>query len=897
MEDLADFGVDLTWAASDIDLFLNDTQYLQLGDHLHPHPQPAAHHDSRQPQQNVEPTSPNPTSVNAPHAPPNNSSTHASARKHVSPTPATEPVPVHSPIRIAPRAAASPATDPEQQQTGEKAVRVHTADKAQGVQRAHMPVTSFPHGIAPGGMLPVINMSPSMYPMHQQPVFPSSSTAISPVHAASPSDAPSSAPKQTQPSPRPDPNSVPVPKPHVSATPHAPFMSPHMQLLPQALIPYDPSMMFQIYASAAAAAAAGYPHTVIPVPPVPQPNAPNIHPRAFNPYVPGSQRLAASDGHAPVSTAESAPMHRPQSDPQPSGPALVPANRPILVSEEGTPIVVSQQAAARLERHPVLGRLQLTTKNSVKATSSSAINPDSVNDSDSQQRVVEPGTGYQSSPPPGKNDSRHGSSVDGELHAQKKRLVWTPELHERFVKAIDAVGLNHAVPKTLITIMNVDGLTTEHVKSHLQKYRNSLRKEAAEEARERERKQSAEAATGATRQSVMGVPLGASAKVASDAAATSSPRSSVPVISHGPFQVLPNRINVFGAPVQNVARGTLVGAPVPGSTPGHIGASAPVWAGNTAVRHVSPQQMVGRMSDSRAQQSPIAALAALQQSDGDGAKVTRPVPNEARGKSAPSTAAKPESKNQAGSTGAVDLGTGAGATMGRVLGGALEQQMSTGASASGDCGSSVQGRRDLELELMKERTLQMQLQLQMVVHRTIAMEKKLEQAHSERMHIEASGGRAASGRSTVGNAVKTDSEMRDVENAEGGQAENRREAGGTVKEGDKVANGISNRAKRRRTGENEPGSELKALLSDQLGLRRELEATTAMIDEHMKGEETGKNEAASGSNRDDGNRTGGEVEGSGPAKCSDGTGRGSDGKEVGSGAGAHAQTETDSVGK
>jgi len=41
------------------------------------------------------------------------------------------------------------------------------------------------------------------------------------------------------------------------------------------------------------------------------------------------------------------------------------------------------------------------------------------------------------------------------------------------------------VPRTLVTIMNVEGLTTEHVKSHLQKYRNSLRKEADEDERER----------------------------------------------------------------------------------------------------------------------------------------------------------------------------------------------------------------------------------------------------------------------------------------------------------------------------------------------------------------------------------------------------------------------------
>lgn len=51
------------------------------------------------------------------------------------------------------------------------------------------------------------------------------------------------------------------------------------------------------------------------------------------------------------------------------------------------------------------------------------------------------------------------------------------------MSAVNAVGLANAVPKVLVSIMNVNGLTTEHVKSHLQKYRNSLKKEAADEVR------------------------------------------------------------------------------------------------------------------------------------------------------------------------------------------------------------------------------------------------------------------------------------------------------------------------------------------------------------------------------------------------------------------------------
>eukprot|EP00188_Purpureofilum_apyrenoidigerum_P000001 Plantae.Rhodophyta-Purpureofilum_apyrenoidigerum.ctg10002.p1 GENE.Plantae.Rhodophyta-Purpureofilum_apyrenoidigerum.ctg10002~~Plantae.Rhodophyta-Purpureofilum_apyrenoidigerum.ctg10002.p1 ORF type:complete len:514 (+),score=90.38 Plantae.Rhodophyta-Purpureofilum_apyrenoidigerum.ctg10002:307-1848(+) len=74
-----------------------------------------------------------------------------------------------------------------------------------------------------------------------------------------------------------------------------------------------------------------------------------------------------------------------------------------------------------------------------------------------------------------------GSSAKKIGQDAKKRLVWTPALHVRFIKAIDMVGIENAVPKTIVELMNVKGLTTEHVKSHLQKFRNNLRKAKTED--------------------------------------------------------------------------------------------------------------------------------------------------------------------------------------------------------------------------------------------------------------------------------------------------------------------------------------------------------------------------------------------------------------------------------
>ncbi|GFP97362.1 transcription factor lux [Phtheirospermum japonicum] len=54
---------------------------------------------------------------------------------------------------------------------------------------------------------------------------------------------------------------------------------------------------------------------------------------------------------------------------------------------------------------------------------------------------------------------------------KRPRLVWTPQLHKRFVEVVAHLGLKNAVPKTIMQLMNVEGLTRENVASHLQKYR------------------------------------------------------------------------------------------------------------------------------------------------------------------------------------------------------------------------------------------------------------------------------------------------------------------------------------------------------------------------------------------------------------------------------------------
>ncbi|KAL9268194.1 Transcription factor HHO5-like protein [Drosera capensis] len=58
------------------------------------------------------------------------------------------------------------------------------------------------------------------------------------------------------------------------------------------------------------------------------------------------------------------------------------------------------------------------------------------------------------------------------LAARKGRRNWSPELHRRFVDSLEKLGGPQvATPKQIRDLMQVEGLTNDEVKSHLQKYR------------------------------------------------------------------------------------------------------------------------------------------------------------------------------------------------------------------------------------------------------------------------------------------------------------------------------------------------------------------------------------------------------------------------------------------
>ncbi|KAF5481344.1 hypothetical protein F2P56_002005 [Juglans regia] len=73
-------------------------------------------------------------------------------------------------------------------------------------------------------------------------------------------------------------------------------------------------------------------------------------------------------------------------------------------------------------------------------------------------------------PPPKEADKGRKSSKQSK-NSQGKRKVkvdWTPELHRRFVQAVEQLGVDKAVPSRILELMGIDCLTRHNIASHLQ---------------------------------------------------------------------------------------------------------------------------------------------------------------------------------------------------------------------------------------------------------------------------------------------------------------------------------------------------------------------------------------------------------------------------------------------
>ncbi|KAJ6695895.1 TWO-COMPONENT RESPONSE REGULATOR-LIKE APRR2 [Salix koriyanagi] len=81
--------------------------------------------------------------------------------------------------------------------------------------------------------------------------------------------------------------------------------------------------------------------------------------------------------------------------------------------------------------------------------------------------------------PQNKDSLNHSNDVVSDLHTsygtranrKKMKVDWTPELHKKFVQAVDKLGVDQAIPSRVLELMKVESLTRHNVASHLQKYR------------------------------------------------------------------------------------------------------------------------------------------------------------------------------------------------------------------------------------------------------------------------------------------------------------------------------------------------------------------------------------------------------------------------------------------
>ncbi|KAJ8560767.1 hypothetical protein K7X08_022627 [Anisodus acutangulus] len=73
-------------------------------------------------------------------------------------------------------------------------------------------------------------------------------------------------------------------------------------------------------------------------------------------------------------------------------------------------------------------------------------------------------------------NDENGNDNEDPTTQKRARVVWSIELHRKFVAAVGQLGIEKAVPKRILDLMNAEGLTRENVASHLQKYRLYLKR-------------------------------------------------------------------------------------------------------------------------------------------------------------------------------------------------------------------------------------------------------------------------------------------------------------------------------------------------------------------------------------------------------------------------------------
>ncbi|CAI9089326.1 OLC1v1023886C1 [Oldenlandia corymbosa var. corymbosa] len=206
----------------------------------------------------------------------------------------------------------------------------------------------------------------------------------------------------------------------------------------------------------------------------------------------------------------------------------------------------------------------------------------------SSSSVVEDNSAVASANPSPKDGDKAKKSSSQPKNSQGKRKVkvdWTPELHRRFVQAVEQLGVDKAVPSRILELMGIDCLTRHNIASHLQKYRSHRKHLLAREA---------EAANWTQRRQMYG---GAAPPAAAAAASGGGKREMSPWLAPTPTMGFPpmapvphfRPLHVWGHP--SVDQTTLM--PI---WPKHLGAPSPspppplphAWAPAAGAPHPPP---------------------------------------------------------------------------------------------------------------------------------------------------------------------------------------------------------------------------------------------------------------------------------------------------------------------
>ncbi|CAI7925438.1 unnamed protein product [Closterium sp. NIES-54] len=158
------------------------------------------------------------------------------------------------------------------------------------------------------------------------------------------------------------------------------------------------------------------------------------------------------------------------------------------------------------------------------------------------------------------------------------QVDWTPELHRRFVQAVEQLGVDKAIPSRILELMGVKSLTRHNIASHLQKYRSHRRHLAARDA---------EAANWHTNRAPADSGASAGAWPAAAAAAAPSGTPGASGSTWGPgVPPAGAAVSGGGTPANAVANG------VPNGSPGGVSHGVPT--GHPAAM-MPPRQMPGMM--------------------------------------------------------------------------------------------------------------------------------------------------------------------------------------------------------------------------------------------------------------------------------------------------------------